>query len=239
MKSHSHQRRSEAQTNLVCTRTQGPYRDSDRTVWASPIEVLVSSGLPQGQGPWVQQTWVWHKQSWRRSTLTPPQSQNLHRTGKYTLGGHKQNIVCTRAQEKGAVTPQETDPDLPRSLQQRCGSVAACCWVEGSECSSSFMRSFEGVHHYLHYLHHSLKVKESESEVAQWFPTIYDPMDCSLPGSSVHGIFQARILDWVAISFSRGSSRPRDWTCVSCIIGRRFTIWATREALHHSLAPGK
>ena len=55
-------------------------------------------------------------------------------------------------------------------------------------------------------------------------------MDCSLPGSSVHGIFQARALEWVAISFSRGSSRPRDWTCVSCIAGRRFTIWATREA---------
>ena len=57
------------------------------------------------------------------------------------------------------------------------------------------------------------------------------PMDCSLPGSSVHGIFQARVLDWVAISFSRGSSRPRDRTWVSRIVGRRFTVWATREAL--------
>ena len=47
------------------------------------------------------------------------------------------------------------------------------------------------------------------------------------PGSSVRGIFQARILEWVAISFSRGSSRPRDWTPVSCIAGRFFTIWAT------------
>ena len=46
-----------------------------------------------------------------------------------------------------------------------------------------------------------------------------DPMDCSPPGSSVHGIFQARILEWVAISFSRGSSRPRNWTRVSCITG--------------------
>ena len=51
---------------------------------------------------------------------------------------------------------------------------------------------------------------ESESEVAQSCPTLCDPMDCSLPGSSVHGIFQARILEWVAISFSRRSSRPRD-----------------------------
>ena len=52
------------------------------------------------------------------------------------------------------------------------------------------------------------------------------PHDCSLPDSSVHGIFQARVLEWVAISFSRGSSWPRDWTQVSCILGRHFTIWA-------------
>ena len=56
-----------------------------------------------------------------------------------------------------------------------------------------------------------------------------DPMDCSLPGSSVHGIFQARVLEWVAISFSRRSSQPRDQTQVSCIVGRCFTVWATRE----------
>ena len=54
------------------------------------------------------------------------------------------------------------------------------------------------------------KVKESESEVAQSCPTVCDPMDCSLPGSSLHGILQARVLEWVAISFSRGSSQPRD-----------------------------
>ena len=53
-----------------------------------------------------------------------------------------------------------------------------------------------------------------------------DPMDCSLPGSSVHGIFQARVLEWVAISFSRGSSSPRDQTQVSHSVGRRFTVWA-------------
>ena len=56
-----------------------------------------------------------------------------------------------------------------------------------------------------------------------------DPMVCSLPGSSVHGILQARILEWVAIFFSRGSSWPRDRTWVSCIAGRLFIIWATRE----------
>ena len=69
------------------------------------------------------------------------------------------------------------------------------------------------------------------SEVTQSCPTLCDPMDCSLQGSSVHGIFQARVLEWVAISFSRGSSRPRDRTWVSHIAGRRFTVWATREAI--------
>ena len=58
-----------------------------------------------------------------------------------------------------------------------------------------------------------------------------DPMDCSPPGSSVHSIFQARILEWVAISFSRGSSQPRDQTQVSCRAGRFFTDWATTENL--------
>ena len=63
--------------------------------------------------------------------------------------------------------------------------------------------------------------------VAQLYPTLCNPIDCSLPGSSVHGILQARILEWVAIFFSKGSSWPRDWTWVSCIAGRFFTIWAT------------
>ena len=62
-------------------------------------------------------------------------------------------------------------------------------------------------------------------------PTFCDPVDCSLPGPSVLGIFQARVLEWVAISFSRGFSQPRDRTQVSCIAGRIFTVWATREAL--------
>ena len=63
------------------------------------------------------------------------------------------------------------------------------------------------------------------------YPTLCYPMDCNSPGSSVHGILQARILEWVATVFSRGSSQPRDQTWVSCIAGRFFTIWANREAL--------
>ena len=72
-------------------------------------------------------------------------------------------------------------------------------------------------------------VKVKESEFVQSCPTLCNPMDCSLPGSSIHGIFQAETLEWVAISFSRGSSQTRDWTRVSGIVGRYFTIWATRE----------
>ena len=70
---------------------------------------------------------------------------------------------------------------------------------------------------------------EVKVKVAQSYPTLFDPMDCSLPGSSVHEIFQARILEWVAISFSRGSFQPRDQTRASTA-GRFLTDWATREA---------
>ena len=65
--------------------------------------------------------------------------------------------------------------------------------------------------------------------VAQSCPTLCDPTDCSLPGSSVHGIFQAIVLEGIAISFSSGSSWPRDRTRVSRIVDRHFTVWATRE----------
>ena len=62
-------------------------------------------------------------------------------------------------------------------------------------------------------------------KVAQWCPTLRDPVDYT-----VHGILQARILEWVAFPFSRGSSQPRDQTQVSRIVGRFFSSWATREA---------
>ena len=66
--------------------------------------------------------------------------------------------------------------------------------------------------------------------VTQSSPTFCDPMDYSLSGSSVYGILQARILEWVAILFSRGSSRPRDRTQLSYTADIFFTVWATREA---------
>ena len=66
--------------------------------------------------------------------------------------------------------------------------------------------------------------------VAQPFPTLCITKDCSLPGFSGYGILQARMLEWIAIFFSRGSFQPRDRTWVSCIAGRFLTIWAIREA---------
>ena len=65
--------------------------------------------------------------------------------------------------------------------------------------------------------------------VAQSFPTVCDPMDCSPPGSSVHGILQAGILEWVTVPSSRGSSPPRDGTQVSCIAGGIFFFFLPSE----------
>ena len=72
---------------------------------------------------------------------------------------------------------------------------------------------------------------EVEVLVAQSCPTLCNPMDCSPAGSSVHGLLQARILEWVAIPISRRTSQPRDRTQVSCIAGGFFTLWDTKEAL--------
>ena len=77
------------------------------------------------------------------------------------------------------------------------------------------------------------------SSVAQLCPTLCDLMDCSLSRSSVYGIFQARVLEWIAISFSRGSSWPMDPVCIPCIscIDRRILYhWATRSAKQHDIS---
>ena len=69
-----------------------------------------------------------------------------------------------------------------------------------------------------------------ESEVARSCPTLCHSMDCRSPGSSVHGVFQVRILEWVAISFSRWSSQLRDWTHIFCVGRQILYHWATRKA---------
>ena len=103
-------------------------------------------------------------------------------------------------------------------------------WPPGSFLSLNSWVNYEIVFYRLYlaspseYIYACMHVKKLQSCL-----TLCDLMDCSPPGSSVYGIFQARILEWVAISFSRGSSRLRDWTCVSYIsyitlAGRFFSI---------------
>jgi len=79
--------------------------------------------------------------------------------------------------------------------------------------------------------YHTISLIKKESEITQSCPILCDPMDCRLPDSSVHGIFQAKILEWVAISFSRGFSWPRDRTCISHTAGQ--------GSLYHSYVESK
>ena len=88
---------------------------------------------------------------------------------------------------------------------------------------STLLQARNCVFFYLLFLEQSMMYDSCICPVTQSCPTVCNPMDCRLPGSSVHGILQARILEWVAISFSRGSSQPRDITCISCLVGRFFT----------------
>ena len=114
-------------------------------------------------------------------------------------------------------------------LASICPHVNRSCWhfrLLGTNLIHTLYPSFHKMFNYLP----SPRVSERVSEVAQSCPTLCDPMYCSLPGSSLHGILQARVLEWVAIFFSRVSSRPRDRTQVSSIPGRCFNLWATREA---------
>ena len=76
-----------------------------------------------------------------------------------------------------------------------------------------------------------------QSEVAQWYLTLCDLIDYSLAGSSIHGILQARILEWIAIAFSRGSSRWKDQTQVTGIEGRLFTVWTTLDNCKSKTTP--
>ena len=137
-----------------------PQRLSQNCVRVSPEEVQVSSGLLQGQRLWVQQTWVWHKPSWRRSPLTPPHMhQNLHRTGE-TDSWRAQTEPCGH-QDPGE---RSSDPirDWP-SLAPECPGVSSgdvgqrwpAAGLGALSIAVPALGPFEGAHHYLHYLHQS------------------------------------------------------------------------------------
>ena len=99
-------------------------------------------------------------------------------------------------------------------------------WKQSPEIQLHFCNIFKTWPPFSFYLPSVHNAIDWVSEVFQSCLIIYDPVDCSLQGSSVRGIFQARVLECVAISFSRGSSWPRDRTWVSRIAGRPFIIWA-------------
>ena len=134
--------------------------------------------------------------------------------------GLKLNIQKTKTMASGPITSWQIDGET-------VGTVTDFIFL-----GSKITANGECSHEIKRYLLLGRKVMTNLSEVAQLCLIHCYPVECSPPGSSVHGIFQARILEWVAISFSRGSSQPRDWTQVSRIAGRCFKLWATREAQH-------
>ena len=135
------------------------------------------------------------------------------------MWSHRQVHVVIHLSKPIAYATPRVNPDV------NCGSwvIMTYVWrlIFGNKCPTlvgshayAVARGFMGI-----------------SILSQSCLTPLSPTDCSLPGSSVHGILQARILEWVAISFFRGSSKPTDWTRVFCISGIFCTFWAIREAL--------
>ena len=114
-----------------------------------------------------------------------------------------------------------------RTMWEGWRKLVTLNWNLQQLCSIGHAQVHKAYHKW--YRNTDASMSEWVRAVTQSCPTLCDPMDCSLPGSSVHGIFQAIVLEWSAISFSRGSSWPRDRTRASRIVDRRFTIWATRE----------
>ena len=121
------------------------------------------------------------------------------------------------------------------------------CGQDPAHATKKIKTKEEGKAHSSHHEHrkHSGEnsLRKLKTLIVQLCLTLCDPIVCSPPGSSVHGILQARILGWVSMPSSRGSSWPRTWTQVSHIAGGFFTIWATRETQNtgvgsHSLLQG-
>ena len=132
--------------------------------------------------------------------------------GPWHQGIHSPSSLSARMSGSGCVSqPRDRTSDPQLSLHD------SLQWPPVSDPSSCPLPLYLGKGTLLLAPDTTLKKKKVKMLVAQSCPTPYDPMDCSPPGSSIHGILQARILQWVAIPFSRGSSQSRDWTCICCM----------------------
>ena len=165
---------------------------------------------PKGNQPWI---FIGSPDAEAEAPILQPPNAKSHFIGKDPDAGEN-----WRQNGKGQQKKRWLD-SITNSMDTNLSKLQEIVKTRGSWCAE------------VHEVTKSWIRLESESEVAQSFPTLCDHMDCNLPGFSVLGIFQTRVLEWVAISFSRESSPPRDRTWVSCIAGRRFIIQATREAL--------
>ena len=146
----------------------------------------------------------------------------------YTVHGILQATIM-----EWVVIPFSTGSSQPRN-QTQVSRIAGRCftfWATSTENSGLRLDTEEQMWRgFLNTItFYFMYISLLSTYIAQSCPTFCDPMDCSLRGSSVRGIFQAIVLKWIAISFSRGSSQPRDQTTVSHIVDRCFTIWATGE----------
>ena len=136
---------------------------------------------------------------------------------------------------------------IPRFLYQGLGRLILpffffCYWDTGKEeiLTRALQRNrtnsiYVCIHTHM-YIYIHIHICGVDGLVTKSCLTLWDPVDCSPPGSSLHWIFQARILEWVAIPYSRGSSWPRDWTCVSCLAGGFFTTEPHEKSLLEMLS---
>ena len=148
----------------------------------------------------------------------------LHSLG-YSPWGRKELDMTERLSNSGThVSYQGLHlPILARLIWLTCRQYSGPTWCF-VKCPDDPEDSFVLYYDWGCRVNIALKVKVL---VIQLCLTLWDPLDCSPPGSSLYGILQARILEWVATPLSKGSSRPKDQTWVSCVAGKFFTVWAS------------
>ena len=183
---------------------------------------------------------------WPHLKLITFQRSHLQILSLWGLGLQHQDWAAWETQTLSVTSRQPEHRSLSKSL---LGFLTAWWLGSKNECPERTQQKLTALlwprfaprlHHFHHRFlfgaalrFHPKRWQVKESEVAQLCPALCNPMNCSLPGSSVHGIFQARILHWVAIFFSRGSSWPRDWNAltkweqVDITQKERYVEWST------------